>query len=54
MARGSRYLAAFWSEAWRVGGGDGAIGDGARRDPDDLMKLYNDPGFAPSIPLNKY
>jgi hypothetical protein len=54
MARGSRYLAKIWVGAWTVGGGDQKIGDGGKVKPEDLMKLYDDPNFVPSVRLDKY
>ena len=54
MARGSRYLAKIWIGAWTVGGGDQKIGDGGKVKPEDLMKLYDDPNFVPSVRLDKY
>jgi hypothetical protein len=54
MARGTRYLARIWQAAWELGNGDANIGAGTRRKEGDLMDLYNDPDFAPSIPLDRY
>jgi hypothetical protein len=54
MARGSRYLARLWHDAWTVGHGKQKIGEGIKGKPADIMKLYNDPKFVPSVRLDKY
>jgi len=54
MARGTRYLGKLWQGAWTVGKGSTKIGEGSKRKEADLMKLYNDPGFVPSVRLDKY
>ena len=55
MARGSRYLARLWLDAWRVGHGQQKIGaGGANLKPSAIMKLYNDVKFVPSVRLDKY
>lgn len=54
LARGSRYLARLWHDAWTVGHGKQKIGEGIKVKPADIMKLYNDPKFVPSVRLDKY
>jgi hypothetical protein len=54
MARGTRYLAALWSAAWQLGGGETTIGDGGVVDEGAIMTLYNDPDEMPSIALDRY
>lgn len=54
MARGTRYLAALWSAAWELGGGEQKIGSGAEISTGAITALYNDPAIVPSIPLNRY
>jgi hypothetical protein len=54
MARGTRYLAAIWDAAWQAGDGEKKIGVGSRIKEENLMKLYNNTNFLPSISLDKY
>jgi hypothetical protein len=54
MARGSRYLAKIWQGAWTAGNGNKKIGAGSARAEDDIMALYNEKTFLPSVPLDKY
>ncbi len=54
MARGSRYLAKVWLGAWTEGKGDQKIGEGTKRKQEDIMALYNDVKFIPSVRLDKY
>ena len=54
MARGARYLARIWHEAWKAGNADSKIGEGSKRKKTSIMKLYNDPKIVPSVRLDKY
>ncbi|HEX5000510.1 MAG TPA: hypothetical protein VFY29_19965 [Terriglobia bacterium] len=54
MARGSRYLARFWRDAWTQGHGDTKIGQGAKRTKTEVKSRYNDKNFVPSMALDKY
>ena len=54
MARGSRFLAKIWLGAWTAGSGNQKIGEGTLRKQNDIMKLYNNPDFVPSVRLDKY
>ncbi len=54
MADGARVLAFVWQSAWTAGGGDTQFAPGALGpvDTDDLMTLYQDPKFVPSLDLD--
>jgi hypothetical protein len=54
MARGTRYVAKIWQDAWDAGGGDRNLGAGGRIKNDAIMLLYNNPNVVPSIALNQY
>ncbi len=54
MARGSRYLAKMWGDAWAAGNGDRKIGKGSARKPANIMALYNNSKFIPSVRLDQY
>jgi hypothetical protein len=54
MARGSRYLAKIWNDAWVLGKGSTKIGQGSKHTQKEIAKLYNDPNFLKSVPLNEY
>jgi hypothetical protein len=54
MARGSRYLAKFWHDAWVQGKGDTKIGQGSKRTKTQIKTLYDDKTFVPSVALDKY
>jgi hypothetical protein len=54
MARGTRYVAKIWQDAWDAGNGDRNIAAGGRIKNDAIMRLYDDPDVLPSIALNQY
>jgi hypothetical protein len=54
MARGSLYLASIWEGAWKLGNGVANIKDGKVLKETDLKKLYDNPNFLKSIPLDQY
>ena len=54
MARGTRYLAKIWEGAWGIGKAKTKIGKGSILQESDLMRLYNDPKFVPSVRLDQY
>lgn len=54
MARGSRYLAKMWHEAWTQGNGDANIGQGAKQTETDIQKLYVKDSMVPSLALDQY
>jgi hypothetical protein len=54
MARGSRYLAKMWNDAWVLGKGSTKIGQGSKHTQKQIAKLYNDKNFLKSVPLNEY
>ncbi|HXU08471.1 MAG TPA: hypothetical protein VN743_05705 [Blastocatellia bacterium] len=54
MARGSRYLAKTWNDAWVLGKGNTHIGQGSKHTQKEIAKLYNDENFLRSVALDKY
>lgn len=54
LAEGARTLAMLWESAWKEGGGDAvASGELQARDPAKIRSIYTDPGFIPSVTLDK-